>query len=293
MLITNRLGLPEPLVKAVTRPPKERVPNRIGITDLLNPPQLRALMLKHEDELTEDASERIFALLGQLLHGVLERNAEGLKDHIAEEKLTMEILGWTVVGKYDLNNLVLDGGTLTDWKLTSVYQFKDKEVKPEWTRQLNCYVELLRRNKYEVAKAQIVAIGRDWSRAKALRESDYPQEQVKPIPIEIWPREETTAYLEERVRLHQEAEGGAWPECTDEDTWARPSEWALMKKGRKKAVKLFIEKETAEKWLDGILGGDKSHYIVKRDGQRIRCQGYCPVAEFCDQWKKYKGDRWL
>jgi len=291
MQVTNRLNLPEPLVKAVTRPLREHVARRIGITELLQPPQLRALKIKHEAELTEDASDRIWALLGTLLHGVLERNAQGLKDYVAEEKLTMEILGWTVVGKYDLSNLVLDGEILTDWKLTSIYQFKDKEVKPEWTKQLNCYAELLRRNNYNVKQVQVVAIGRDWSRAKSLRESDYPQEQVKVVPIELWDSTRATEFLEQRIRLHEQAEeSGVWPDCNDEDMWARPSEWALMRKGRKKAVKLFITKETAEKWLDGILGGDKSHFIVEREGQRIRCQGYCPVSAFCSQYQNYKGD---
>jgi len=89
MQITNNLNLPEPLVRAVSRHPRERRPSVISVTELIQPPQLRALSLQHEAELQEDAGDRIWAHLGTLLHGVLERNAKGLKDTVSEEALDM------------------------------------------------------------------------------------------------------------------------------------------------------------------------------------------------------------
>lgn len=288
MKITNRLNLPAPLVHAITRHPRHNEPDTISVSELIQPPQLRALVKKYDHELTEDASDRLWALLGTLLHGVMEKSAKGMSGHIAEEELSTEILGWKVIGHYDLSELVLDGELLTDWKLTSVYSMKDKELKPEWDAQVNCYAELLRQAGRAVKEAQIVAIGRDWSQSRAFRErgSDYPQQQVIVKPVALWDSRTVVTYLETRVRLHQEAERGIWPECTPEERWARPDIWALHKKGQKKAVKLFEDETVANKWLAEILQGDKAHFIQYRRGESIRCAAYCPAAPKCEQWAK-------
>ena len=287
MRITNHLNLPAPLVKAVTPLPRVEVPNRISITTLSQPPQLTGLVRQYGDEFSEDASDRLWALLGSLLHDVLEGYAEGLSDTIAEQKLEIEVDGWTVVGKYDLSEIILEGERLTDWKLTSIYSLKEDEpVKFEWEAQINCYVELLRQHGRSITEAQIVAIGRDWSKSRARREKDYPQRAVTIKSVSLWDSEKTIAYIRERVALHAAAQNGIWPECTPEDRWARPDLHALMKKGQKKAVKLFEDPELAQKWLDGILGGSKSHYIQHRTGESVRCAAYCPAAPKCKQWAK-------
>lgn len=292
MKITNRLGLPAPLVKAVSltrhESGKERPANTIYVTELIQSPQLRALTQQYESELTEDASDRIWSLLGSLLHDILEKNAQGMDNHISEQRLSMEVSGYTIVGHLDLTELVLEGDILTDWKLTSVYALKEKdEVKPEWVAQINIYAELLRRTGRTVSKGQIVAIGRDWSKSRAMREKDYPQKQVLIKPVPLWDANTIDNYLKERVRLHENAAVfGVWPDCTPEERWAKPDIWALHKKGQKKAVKLFYNPTDAEGWLDQILGGQKSYFIERREGESTRCAGYCPVSSKCPQWAK-------
>lgn len=287
MRITNKLGLPAPLVKACTPLPRVAVPNRIGVTELTQPPQLRALTRRHADEITEDVSDRLWALLGTLLHNVLEGYAEGLDNAIAEQKLEIQVDGWTVVGKYDLSEIILEGELLTDWKLTSIYSLRDSEpVKPEWEAQINCYIYLLGQHGRKVTEAQIVAIGRDWNKSRARREADYPKKAVCIKRVTLWEPERTLVYIKERVALHRNAEAGFWSDCNAEDRWARPDIWALMKKGQKKAVKLFENKELAEKWLSQILGGAKTHFIQYRQGESVRCAAYCPAAPKCEQWAK-------
>lgn len=290
MKITNRLGLPAPLVKAVslTRHEPDPTPNTIRVSELIQPPQLRALVKKYEAELVEDASDRIWSLLGTLLHDILEKNAKGLDNHITEEELSIEVSGYKVIGHYDLSELVLDGEVLTDWKLTSIYALKEREeVKPEWEAQINVYAELLRRAGRTVSKGQIIAIGRDWSKSRAMREKDYPQQQVLIKPVSMWSAERIDLYLNERVVLHHDAVTlGQWPDCTPEERWAKPDIWALHKKGQKKAVKLFYNPADAEGWLDQILGGQKNYFIDHREGESTRCAGYCPVSSKCAQWAK-------
>lgn len=288
MRITNKLGLPAPLVKAVTPTPRIRQPRRISITDLSLPPQLRGLRIQHENELEEDAADRIFALLGSLLHDVLEKYADSEAGEIAEEKLEMEIDGWTVVGKYDLSEteIILEGEVLTDWKLTSIYSLKDND-KPEWEEQINCYIELLRRHGRTVTKAQIIPIGRDWSKSKAQYSKDYPQQQVIIKPIRIWSSEEAVAYIRERIRLHELAEQGIWENCTKEERWYSGEKFALMKKGNKKATKLFDTEQEAKTHQE-IFNLVKGHEIQFRAGVNRRCASYCNVADYCDFWQVNK-----
>lgn len=289
MRITNKYNLPAPLVKAVTatRHESDDDPNSIRVSGVIQPVQLRALMKRHDDQIEEDAADRIFSLMGTLLHDVLEKSAKGLDDCTTEQALTTEVLGWKITGHYDLTEFTLDGELLTDWKLTSVYAMKDKDLKPEWDAQVNIYAHLLRLSGKIVSKAQIVAIGRDWSKSRAARESDYPQRQVIIKPVPLWTSETVHTYLTERISLHQQADReGVWPECDDDERWARPAKWAIMKKGNKKATKLCDSEKDARGWLDQILGGKNSYSIDYRPGESIRCQAYCPVSNYCPQWAK-------
>lgn len=282
MRITNTNNLPAPLVKAVSHQ-RKRVPGVFSVTELIAPPQLRALSIKHETDLVEDASDRIWSLLGTLLHGVLERNAQGLKDAIAEEVLETEVLGQKIVGHYDLSEMVLDGELLTDWKLTSIWAVKDG-IKPEWEAQLNLYAELIRRAGRFVNQLQIIAIGRDWSKSKAQFDPGYPQQQVQTFSVPLWTPEQANEYLIERVRLHQAAECGEWPECTPQERWAKETQWALMKRGQKKAVKLFLNQDMAIR----AAGEAKDLSVVERPGASVRCESYCPVSKWCAQFQATK-----
>lgn len=286
MKITNFTGLPEPLVRAVDVPPRIYPPNTVSVTTLSQPAQIQGLKKKHEDEITEDASDRMWMLLGTLLHDVLERHAEGLQDTIAEQRLELQIDDWTITGKYDLTELILEGETLTDWKLTSIYALKDNDAKPEWEAQLNCYIALLKHHGRNVTKAQIVAIGRDWSKMRAKRESDYPQKAVVTKPVPIWDANKVYQYMKHRLMLYKQAQEGIWPECTPEERWERPAKWAIMKKGNKKATKLCDSEKDAHGWLEQILGGKSNYSIQHRPGESIRCQSYCAVSRFCSQFKR-------
>lgn len=248
-------------------------------------------MKRHDDQIEEDAADRIFSLMGTLLHDVLEKSAKDFDHCTTEEALTTEILGWKVTGHYDLSEFTLDGELLTDWKLTSVYAMKDKNLKPEWDAQVNIYAELLRLSGKKVSRAQIVAIGRDWSKSRTARESDYPQRQVIIKPVPLWTTETVNTYLHERVSLHQRADReGIWPECTDEERWARPAKWAIIKRGNKKATKLCDDEIQAKQWINNNVADSHAHLhsIEYRPGQSIRCESYCPVSQFCSQWAKLK-----
>ena len=75
MLITNNEALPQPIVDAVTKDPYSRGDSDISVTQLLQPARKVVLEKKHDHEMVVDAADRLFALLGQIGHGILERAA--------------------------------------------------------------------------------------------------------------------------------------------------------------------------------------------------------------------------
>lgn len=269
-MITNRHGLPAPLVSAVSNDPYTRGNSDISVTQLLNPPQQRKLMRGRE--VTEDASEMIWRLIGQAVHAILERAYPDTA--IVEQRLFAEVLGWVVSGQFD----VYDNGTLSDYKITSV--FAHGKVKPEWLAQLNLLAALARRNNMPVTKLEIVAIWRDWRPREAQYDESYPQAQVSVIPICLWTEAEAEAYLEERVRLHQL---DIPPPCTDEERWMQPTRWAMMAKGKKRAIRLF------DPHTDGgapPINLGIGQYWEHRPGAYRRCESYCNAADICPQLKR-------
>ncbi len=138
---------------------------------------------------------------------------------------------------------------------------------------------------FPIKDAQIICIFRDWSVMEARRDPSYPQKQVKVIPVTLWPYEKAEAFCRERVRVHAQAQSGELPECTPEERWERAPVWAVMKKGRKRAVKLYDNEKDAQKHATS----EKQCSVEYRKGQSIRCQSYCSAAPYCDQWKRMGG----
>jgi hypothetical protein len=280
MRITNRAGLPAAIVEAVRNDPYDAGDCNISVTRLIGPPQIRILERRHADELTEDASDRIWSLVGQIGHKILERaEAEAL----AETRLFADAAGWTISGQFD-RMVLLPDGTLQDYKFTSVWAVVDGP-KPEWEAQLNVLRWLADANGYPPIRGlQLVAILRDWSRGKARQGGDYPQQQVKVLPVPLWPLEEAARYVRERVLLHQEAErcaaaGEPLPQCTDAERWARPTKYAVKKPGRKSAVRVLDAEGEAREIAATVPSG----YVETRHGESVRCADYCAVADFCAQ----------
>lgn len=277
MEITNIAGLPEPLARAVRNDPYHKV-GHISVTSLIKPPRMRELEQRYDEWIVEDASERIWMLLGSSVHAILERAA--LENHLIEERLTIDVLGWKVSGQPDLLD---DHGILTDYKLTSTYSFLLGE-KPEWTAQVNMYAALYREHGFEVTAAQIVGVLRDWFKSRAKREPDYPQVGVIVQPIELWSAEKQLEYLTERVRLHQAAvtmTDDELPVCTPEERWTRPDVWAVKKHRAKRALRLFTSSTEAGNYIIKENLTSATHEVEHRPGENVRCSTYCAARPFC------------
>jgi hypothetical protein len=277
MRITNTNNLPLPLVAAVSHQ-RTPTPDSISVTTLINPPQIRLLTLKHWDEIEEDASDRIWATMGSLMHTLLEQHTP-MTGHQSERTLETEVEGVKVTGTFDLFK---EDGLVTDYKFVSVYTTMGG-IKPEWIAQLNLYAELLRRAGERVEALQIVAIYRDWSKNKA-HDHSYPDSQVQIFNVPLWSSEAANTFLTGRVRLHVAAQNGMAhaSECSPEERWARAVTYARMKPGRKSAIKLYDDYGEAHR------AASDNEYIVTRPGLNVRCESYCAVSSFCPQFARLK-----
>jgi len=275
MILTNKLNLPQSIVSAVMKDEYNKGDAEISVTGLLKPPRQAVLEKQYQNEITEDVSTRMWSLLGQSVHTILER---ANRTAIAERRLSMEIEGWQVSGGMDLYE---EDNTLIDYKITSVHKLLQGDLE-DWARQLNSYAVLLRHHGHEAKKLQVVAILRDWSKMEAKRNPDYPQAQVVNISIPLWEPDKAIAFMRERVILHQQARVKL-PECTPEERWTRPDVWAVMKLGRKSAVKLCPNQTEALE----MACTDKKLYVAHRPGMSVRCESYCGVLPFCTEGQKH------
>lgn len=291
MKITNNQNLPAAVQRAVTNDPYDATGSDISATRLLQPPRITALTKKHYDSLEEDVSDRIWSLLGQSVHHVIERASEGTQD-ITEQRLFVKndmTHGWTLSGTFDY---LSHDGQLIDFKTTSAWSAMDATIKgkPEWEAQLNILDWLIRHSpseiKIKVKSLSIMAILRDWSKLKALTSDNYPKQQAVMIPIKRWSPEEQDEYVSNRIILHQAAmEVDEPPVCTPEERWNKPDTYAIMKDGRKSALRLLPTREEAEKYLsDNNMKEGKGCQIVLRKGEDTRCAHYCSVNKFCSHW---------
>jgi hypothetical protein len=276
MRITNELNLPAPLIAAVSKT-RQPVSGQISVTELISPPQIRALTIKHWDEITEDASERLWAAVGSLMHQMLESHAD-IPRHQAERTLSTIVEGVNVTGTFDL---YYEDGVLTDYKFVSVWTTMNG-VKEEWQQQLNLYAHLLSLTGARVESLQVVAIYRDWSKSKVF-DSNYPSTQVQTFTVPLWSNEVTESFLLERVRLHLKAEAGEVLPCTPEERWERPTRYAVMKRGQKRAVRLYDTREEAVGNATKV-----GLYVEERPGLNVRCESYCRVSSFCPQYASMK-----
>jgi hypothetical protein len=296
MELTNISNLPKAIERAVKNDPYDSSGSDISTTRLIAPPRIRVLEKRNFDLIKEDVSDRIFSLLGQSVHHIIERAK--LKVDISERRLFYKddaiTNGWTLSGQFDY--LTRDGN-LIDFKVTSAWAALDALTngKDEWENQLNVLDFLCRKNQKDLTRYKkeikvkslsIMAILRDWSKLKVMQSDNYPRKQVVMIPVRRWSEEQQEIYVKARIKLHQDAEQSKeLPMCTAKERWRKEDSYAVMKDNRKTAWRLFATKEEAIQFIfsQKMIEG-KGCNIVFRKGEDVRCQHYCRVNEFCSHF---------
>jgi len=280
MKITNKMNLPDALVKAIVTH-RHNDPGRLSATTLLKGTKEILLMDRHWDEIEEDVEDRIWAIVGTTMHKVLETEGE---NEFAEEFMSHEVDGITITGRID--NYNMKTGVITDWKNISVYKiiFQDFE---DWRRQGLIYAWLLHKNGFEVKTCQFIAIAKDHKKREARRKQSYPQSPLYVYQFDVTPEglEEIEAYIRGVVadyKKHLEMADDDIPPCSAKVRWEKPTKFAVKKEGRKTAVRVLDTSEEAGKMAAALGAG---HSVEVRLGESVKCLDYCSCCEFCNFYR--------
>ena len=288
MKITNKFNLPQPFVDLVSGETYSKGESDITTTGLAQPPKIAELTRRHSGEITMDASEKVWTMMGTANHYVLEQIAlRNPERYVTEQRFYLDIDGVKLGGQIDLFDRETE--TLWDYKVSSVYKAMSDD-KLEWTKQANVNKLLCEHNGFHPKKLAILLVMKDWKRKEAEFKADYPKCAILEIPLPIWREEETLAYIKSRINLHNAAKlievEDAIPVCTEEERWAKPTTWAVLKeRGAKRAVNGGIYELESE----AIAHAKRiSGAIEKRDGSNPRCENYCQVRQWCNFGRSLK-----
>lgn len=285
MRYTNNYNLPQSycdLIESIMYDPRENDPKRIGITTLTDPPRIRILKLRHYDEIEQDVSEFIWAVLGNACHYILAKTKP--EGRLIEQKFEHKIDDITIVGKLDLYEKTLQ--RIEDYKITGTYSVI-LGAKKEWEQQLNCYAWILRKNNIDAKELQINAILKDWQRIKTLQDKNYPKIPFHVTKIKLWSHQEQEDYVQERLMIHREVMNSDLsdfdlPLCSEEERWQKKDVFAVHKGKNKKALRLLNSEDEANKFIKDKKV--KKGCIEFRKGEDRRCSDFCSVNKFCDYY---------
>lgn len=284
MKVTNKLHLPEAFVKAVS---VERH-NKAGCysaTTLNKGTKEIILQERHWDEFTVDASEQVWATFGTAVHAIMEKYEDG---NFHEEKFDIAVSKSRVTGVVDSYDM--ERGIINDWKTASVYKVSKGDFS-DWYKQGMTYAWLLKQNGLDVRRCRFIALLKDHSMTKAETDRTYPQAPVFIYEFEVTPEElaQTGERITAKVKAIEAAEkqgDGDIEPCTPEERWADGDKWAVMKNGRKTAIRVFDTEIDAENCA-GELGN--SHYVEHRPAVSRKCGKYCLCKDFCNFYKSQNG----
>lgn len=283
MKITNKHGVPAPLLTLAKGEYYSKGASQYSATELISPPKIKRLREQYNEHVEQDVTDMMWQLLGSALHVVMERGeTEGWK---MEERLYTVVDGVTISGQIDIQEETPDGVIIWDYKFTSAWAVMNDKI--EWEQQLNIYKWLAERNGKKVAGLKICALIRDFSRHE--KKEGYPDAPIHTIALPMWDYEHAEKYVTERLEMHRNAKvsqdlGEELQDCSPEERWMTETTYAVRREGRKTAIRVFKTIEEANELAEKEKG-----YVETRLGEPKRCIGdYCGVSQWCQQHKLWK-----
>ena len=286
MIIENKQNLPRAIVDAVVNE-KHNEANSYSATTLLKGAKEAILTDRHFDEIKVDASDCIWQIFGTAVHGILQQNADGALHELA---LSAEVSRSLVTGVIDWYGK--EAETVIDYKTASVWKIMVGDFD-DWQAQGTIYAWLLWLNGFPCSKVRFVALLKDHSKSKASRDASYPQSPVAVYEFEVDSKaiRGVETFVNNRVKLFEEAAHLPDDEiepCSAAERWADAGKYAVMKNGRKSAVRVFDSKDEADSFCEKQGAG---HYVQKREAVSRKCEGYCAARDFCNYYKQAQAAR--
>ena len=279
MIVRNELGLPQAFINALNLE-RHNEKGCYSATTLLKGAMETILTDRHFDEIEIDVADCVWQIWGTAVHLIFEK--AGIKG-FTEEKFEFPVSNSKVTGKVDLYDL--ENEIVYDWKTASVWKVQFNDFS-DWDKQGLIYAWLMKKDGLNVKEIKFVALLKDHSKSKARKDFEYPQKPTVVHTVKV--TEEALAEIETfitgKVKQFEEAEKLADEKicpCSKEERWATEDKWAIMKAGRKTALKVCNSEEEAKSLIDQ-MGGTSIEY---RAGESKKCVDYCNCKVFCPFYK--------
>jgi len=308
-------GLPKEVFQLITENEYEK-PNEVAfcsVTDLLRTPKEFWLKRKYAEGLKVGASNFIESIYGTIWHLGFETMYNKKKFNTYEQetrmyfKILVDDIPYIIAGKPDLYNK--EEKSLKDFKETSVWTIINGSRIDHWEKQLNIYAYCMNygfwtdenieiRNEELLETRQVDSLSilykcRDWRKGENIRNEDYPS-KVGEINIRMYLKSETEELIANLIRekvKYQYYNVDDIPECVMEERWQNPEQYAVMKKGGKRAVRVCATKGQAFGVMKQSNHPHSELYIQVRESEPTKCKDYCLYAEYCNWYKKWLAEK--
>ena len=287
MKITNKLNLPDMLVRAVEKDYQYR-DKRYSITSLLDPDRVLMLKRRHNDEIEQDVSECIWMLFGTVTHYALETGIECRENEYLEEHLEYTFpSGYTLSGIIDHVEDYID-----DYKTTSVWTVIYGSNNEHWKKQLQmgAYLHYKEHGNW-ISKGRIIAILKDFNKKDSLSKDNYPTLPVQVIEFDLGTPEEIEEWIVKRFKRIQYLEGlndMDLPLCNMEERFNTGDKYAVKKKTNKTAFRVFDTLDEARELLIELeMKYPNVYEIEERIGEDKKCKDYCNCCQFCPYYLEH------
>lgn len=292
MKITNKLGLPTQLVRAVESDYKYK-DKKYSITSLLDPSRVLQLKRRHNDEIEQDVSESIWMAFGTGFHSVFEN----IKLH--DYELAEQYVRATVYEDYILSGIVDYINTkdkyVVDYKTTSVWSVIYESNNDKWLKQLQMSAYLWYKETNEwYDKGYIYAFLKDFNKRDSKSKDNYPELPIKVIEFDLGTVEEIEEWIINKfkdIKVYESLLDNQLPMCTLEDRFNKGDTFAIKKKKTKRAMKVHTDYNEAKKHLSNLERKYPNMYELDiRKGKDVKCLDYCNCNKFCNYWREKYGN---
>lgn len=285
--------------------------NTISATALIKPVRQIVLSARVPEDMTPvDLVNMVPSRMGTAIHDAIERSWKlnyrmalrllGYPNHVIEkirinpkpEELTDGLIPiymeqrahkkvgkFTISGKYDF----IGDGRVEDFKSTSTYTAMNNTNDEKYIWQGSIYRWL---NPKIITRDEMAIqfIFTDWSKAKAMADSKYPQQRIQQRILPLKSIQETDAFVTRKlnqIEQYWDATEEQLPPCTDADLWRSEPVFKYYKNPEKRtrSTKNFDNRHDAQlRYIeDGSVG-----IVVEQPGQVTACK-YCPAFAVCSQ----------
>ena len=282
MVVKNELDLPQAFINALNLE-RHNEKGEYSATTLLKDATEVILTNRHFDEIEIDVADCVWQIWGTAVHAIFEKaGIEGF----TEEKFSVPVSHSKVTGRVDLYDMTNE--IIYDWKTASIYKWSFADFS-DWDKQGLIYAWLMKQNGLSVKEIRFVALLKDHSKSKARKDSSYPQKPVQVHRVNVTDKAltEIEQFITKKIVENEKAElvsDDQLPACSKENRWATDDSFAIMKEGRKSAIRVFANKEDAELLLNSL---DDKHWLQERKGESRKCEdGYCICRNFCSFYQK-------